>query len=168
VTTTLPNKLLFYEIYTLKESCTTYIFSFLLKSYFIRHVTGTTCFVLITSGISTRFSAQINAEIELGDSFLPSQNLLFFIKKENKKMRLNVSKLTILSSAIQNVRIISKLSLSIAIRNNYTVRGHNLWAVPEYRKWFKITELTVILTVTKHKKDNLKKKLVETLDFMNV
>lgn len=155
VATTLPNKLLFYEIYTLKVSSTTSIFTFLLMSYFIRYLTGKTCFVLITSGISTRNSAEVYAETELGDFFFYLPGFYCTLQK-TRKWGVNVNKLTILSFAIQNVRVISKFSLSITIKSNYTIRGHNLWAVPEHRKWLEITELTVFLTVTKHKKHNFK------------
>lgn len=34
------------------------------------------------------------------------------------------------------------------MESNYTIRGHNLWPIPEHRKWPEITELTVFLRVS--------------------
>jgi hypothetical protein len=99
-----------------------------------------------------------HSEIELGDFFLSSKISPYF-RKNIKKRGVNVNKL-IISSSTQNVRITSKSSLSIPIRNNYTIRGHNLLVVPGHRKRLEITELTVPLTVTKHRKHIFKNNML--------
>jgi hypothetical protein len=104
-------------------------------------------FALITSVIPTITSAEVCAGPQLEEEFTAVYT------KQERKLDLNVNKLTFTFN-IQDVRTISKLFLSIALRNGYTVRGRNLSVVLDHRKWLEITGLTVALRVRKQNGDH--------------